>query len=81
MTWFIKILNIYLEKQLLIKYELLCDEALNIAKNLRYDGYHRSLTSIFSKFFDKTACDAVINEFMQNTELAEELHKTITRKF
>ena len=61
--------------------KVLCDEALSIAKNLRYDGYQRSLASMVYKIFDKTACNAVKNEFMQNKELAEELHKPIIRKF
>ena len=30
--------------------KVLYDEALNIAKNLRYDGDHRSLTSMVYKF-------------------------------
>ena len=34
--------------------EILHDKALNIAKNLKYDGYHRRLASVFYKFFDES---------------------------
>ena len=33
--------------------KILHDKAFRIAKNLKYDGYQRSLASVFSKFFDK----------------------------
>ena len=58
------------------------DEAFNIAKNPKYDGYERELASMVYKFFDKkTSGGTVKNEFVSNKELAEELHKPIIRKF
>ena len=30
--------------------KVLCDKAFNIAKNSKYDGYQRGLTSMVSKF-------------------------------
>ena len=60
---------------------MLCDEAINIAKNPKYDRYQRRLASMVYKFFDKkSAGDAVKNEIMQNKELPQELHKPITKK-
>ena len=38
MMWFMKILKIYIEEQLLIKYY--GDKVFNIAKNSNYDGYY-----------------------------------------
>ena len=47
------------------------------------DGYQRGLASIMVyKYFDtKTSNVAVKSQIMQNEELAEELHKSIIRKF
>ena len=57
-------------------------KAFDIAKNPKYDEYQRALTSMVYKFFDKkTSGGAIKNEFLSNKELAEELHKPITRKF
>ena len=70
--------------------KLLRDKAFNIAKNPKYDGYQRGLASMDYRFFDKKTVSgvstlankyAVKNENMSNKELAEELHKLITRKF
>ena len=33
--------------------KILCDNAFNIAKNPKYDGYQSGLASIVYKFFDK----------------------------
>ena len=33
--------------------EILRDKTFNIAKNLKYDGYQRGLSSMVYKFFDK----------------------------
>ena len=33
--------------------KVLKDKAFNIAKDLKYDGYLRGLTSVVYKFFDK----------------------------
>ena len=60
-------------------------KAFNIAKNPKYDGYQRGLTSMVYKFFDeKTKCSGVTvanKSVPQNDQLAEELHKPIIRKF
>ena len=58
------------------------DKALNIAKNLNYDGYQRGLASMVYKFFDEKASGSGIKtENMSDQQLAEELHKPIIRKF
>ena len=62
--------------------EVLRSKAFNIAKNPKYDGYQRSLASMFYKFFDKKTQDSgVNNEIKQNEQLIEELHKPIIKKF
>ena len=33
--------------------KILPDKAFNIAKNLKYDGYQRAISSMIHKFFDK----------------------------
>ena len=54
------------------------DEAFNIAKNPKYDGYQRGLASMVYKFFDKeTSGSGIKNENISDKELAEELHKPI----
>ena len=50
--------------------KVLRDEAFNIAKNPKYDGYQRGLAPMVYKFFDK-----------KNKELALNLHKPFIRKF
>ena len=58
------------------------DEAFNIAKNPKYDGYQRGLASMVYKFFDKeTSGSGIKNENISDKELAEELHKPIIWKF
>ena len=68
--------------------KILRDKAFNTAKNPKYDGYQRGLTSMVYKFFDKksasltdnsVAGSGVANE--PNHQLATELHKPIIRKF
>ena len=62
--------------------KVLRDKALNIAKNLKYDGYQRGLASMVYKVSDKKAfTETVINETISNIELAEELHNSIFRKY
>ena len=62
--------------------KILRDKAFNIAKNPKYDGCQRGLSSMVYKFFDKkTSGSAFKNENISNQELAEELHKPIIRKF
>ena len=70
--------------------KILRDQAFNIAKSLKYDGYHRGLASMFYNFFDKKSAaltdksasiGAIKNENVADQQLAEELHKPIIRKF
>ena len=62
--------------------KILHNKALNITKNPNYDGYQRGLYSMFCKIFDKkTAGGAAKNAIMQKKESAEELNKSIVRKF
>ena len=61
------------------------DKAFNIGKNPKHDGYQRGLASMVYKFFDKKSKRRGINkenkEDFLNSELANELHKSIIRKF
>ena len=58
------------------------DKAFNIGSNPKHDENQRQLASIVHNFLiKKNAGSAVENEFMQNTKLAKELHKPVTRKF
>ena len=58
------------------------DDAFNIAKNTKYDGYQRRIASMVYKYFHKkTSGCGIKNEIIFNKELAEELHKVIVRKF
>ena len=70
------------------------NKAFNIAKDPKYDGYHRGLASMVYKFFDKKSASLVdkstkgssVTTFTnkslsQNQRLAKELHKPIIRKF
>ena len=65
------------------------DKAFNIAKDPKYDGYQRGIASMIYKFFTKTSGWAtrlankfeIKNEIISNKELAEELHKSIIKKF
>ena len=41
--------------------EVLKDKALNVAKNLKYDGYQRGLASMVYKFFDKKSAGSGVN--------------------
>ena len=69
---------------------VLKNKAFNITKDPKYDGYQRGLASMVYKFFDKKtkgsgvttlAKKSAIKSIPQNKQLAEELHKPITRKF
>ena len=53
--------------------------AFNIAKDPRYDGYQRGLTSLNYKFFDKQTSGSGIKNIL-NKEFEEQLHKPIIRK-
>ena len=58
------------------------DEAFNITKNPKHDGYQRGLPSLVYKFFDKKNYgDSIENANMSGQQLAEELHKSIIREF
>ena len=56
--------------------EVLCDKAINTAKNLKY-----GLASMVYKFFDEKTCDGTgENEIIFNKELAEKMQKPTIRK-
>ena len=58
------------------------DKAFNIAKNRKYEGYQRGLASMVYKYFDKKSTGSGIkNENTTDKQLAEELYKSIIRKF
>ena len=50
-------------------------------KNPKYDGYQRGLASMVYKFFDKTSAKGSGISNRENSELANELHQPIIRKF
>ena len=71
---------------------VLRDKAFSIAKNPKYDGYPRGLSSMIYKFSDKkstslsdkSVAGSGVNMHANNEshlDLAEELHKSIIRKF
>ena len=64
--------------------KILRNRAFNVAKDPKYDGYQRGLSSTVYNFFDKKSeGSAFVNTKLtpQNQQLAEELHKPIIRKF
>ena len=66
--------------------KILRNRAFNIAKDPKYDGYQRELTSMVYKFFDKkfkgSGAKHVNTKLIpQNQQLSEELHKPIIKKF
>ena len=60
--------------------KILRDNTFKIAINPKYDGYQRGLASMVYKFFDKKSSGSGIAN-KPNYQLANELHKTIIRKF
>ena len=60
---------------------VLKNKALKIASNPKYNGYERA--SMVYKFFDRKSKGAGLKEnqgnFLQNSQLADELHKPIIR--
>ena len=64
---------------------VLKNNALKIASNPKCKGYERGLASMVYKFFDKKSKGSGLKEnqgnFLQNSQLANELHKPIIRKF
>ena len=69
--------------------KILRDKVFNIAKYPKYYGCQRGLASMVYKFFDKTSSGtgrplssvSLIANNKENIQLADELHKPITRKF
>ena len=62
------------------------DKAYDIASNPEYDGYQRSLASMVYKFFNKKSTGSSFKKLKNATKpsssiLADELHKSIIRKF
>ena len=61
---------------------MLRDKVFNFAKNAKCDGYERRLASNGHTFFDKKFSGSGIkNENISNKDLAEELYKSISKKF
>ena len=87
----ILIVKILQKEPLRIKF--LKNKAFDIAKDRKYDGYQRGLTSMIYKFFDSKVASpdkksvgsgakrVNTKSTPQNEQLAEELHKPIIRKF
>ena len=68
--------------------KILENKALDIAKDTKYDGYQRGLASMVYKIFDskvaspdKKSVGSGAKLIPQNQQLADELHKSIIRKF
>ena len=61
--------------------KILNNQAFDIAKDPKYDGYQRGLASMVYKFFDSKVSGSGAKLTLQNEQLAEELHKPIIRKF
>ena len=62
--------------------KILCNKAFNISKNPKYDGYQRVLASMIYEFLDKrTSGSCIKNENTADQQLAEELHKSVIKKF
>ena len=71
-----------------VAHKILKNEAFDIAKDPKYDGYQRGLASMVYKFFDskvaspdKKSVGSGAKLIPQNEQLADELHKPIIRKF
>ena len=64
---------------------VLKNKALTIASNPKYNGYERGLAIMVYKFFDKKSKGSGLKEnqgnLLANSQLANELHKPIIRKF
>ena len=64
---------------------VLKNKALKMASNPKCNGYERGLASMIYNFFDKKSKGSGLKEnqgnFLQNSQLANELHKPIIRKF
>ena len=60
--------------------KVLRDKAFKIASDPKYDRYQRGLASMVYKFFDKKSKGSGITNEL-NYQLANELHKSIIKKF
>ena len=64
---------------------VLKNKAFEIASNPKYNGYERRLASMVYKFFltkiKRIWLKRKSGEFLQNSQLANEFHKPIIRKF
>ena len=64
---------------------VLKNKAFKIASNPKYNGHERGLASMIFKFFDKKSKGSGLKEnqgnLLANSQLADELHKPIIRKF
>ena len=60
--------------------KVLRDKTFKIASDPKYDGYQRGLASMIYKFFDKKSSGSGV-DVEPNYQLANELHRQITRKF
>ena len=60
--------------------KVLHDKAFNIAKNPKYDGYQRVLTSMDYIFFDKKASNTNKRTGINSDVVSENKHKQIIRK-
>ena len=59
--------------------KVLRDKVFRIASHPKYYGYQRGLAQMVYKFFDKKSSGSgIVNE--PNYQMADELHKPITRK-
>ena len=56
------------------------DKAFNIAKNQKYNGYERGITSMVYEFFDKKSSGSDIKS-VSNQKLIDDLYKPIIKKF
>ena len=60
----------------------ICDKAFDIAKNPKYDAYHRGLVSTVHKFLITKLLVELLNmKICLIKKLAEELHKPVIGKF
>ena len=56
--------------------KVLCDNAFNIAKNQKHDGYQRHLASMVYQFFDKKL--VLINQLSENLKTDKYTHLLLT---
>ena len=61
--------------------KVLRDKPFKVASDQKYHGYQRGLASIVYKFVDKNTKGGRITNNKENIQLADELHKSIIRKF